>query len=321
MKRIPILLLPLLGACAAASAPSSAPGAEDGAFRVTVLGDMPYVGVEDPLRGVVLDAYAAVLDTVAAEEAAFVVHVGDLTGAVCSDSLFLQRQREFAAIPRPVVYTPGDNEWTDCARDGYEPLERLARLRELFAAGDSSLGGRRMPLERQPGYPENARWRHGGVLFATLHVVGSNNNRGAEATPRDEFTERSEANLAWMREAFAAAEREGLRGVALFMQANPFGGLESRPAEAPPSGYRELMAELHRLSRRPGRPVLLVHGDSHTFRVDKPLVDELGRSLLHFTRAETFGSPDLHALRIVVDPRDPNLFRAEPLLVPANGGR
>jgi hypothetical protein len=251
MKPTPIVCSLLLAACAAPPSPSSGPVAADGAFRVTVLGDMPYVGVDDPLRAVVLEAYEAVLDTVAAEEAAFVVHVGDLTGAVCSDSLLRQRQREFAAIPRPLVYTPGDNEWTDCARDGYEPLERLSRLRELFAA----------------------------------------------------------------------AEREGLRGIALFMQANPFGGLERRPPEAPPSGFTELMLELRRLTLESERPVLLVHGDSHTFRTDKPLTDELGRSLFHFTRAETFGSPDLHALRIVVDPRDPNLFRAEPLLVPANAAR
>ena len=34
-----------------------------------------------------------------------------------------------------VVLTPGDNEWTDCHRVAageYQPLERLAKLREVF---------------------------------------------------------------------------------------------------------------------------------------------------------------------------------------------
>jgi len=35
--------------------------------------------------------------------------------------------------------------------------------------------------------------------------------------------------------------------------------------------------------------VVDVHGDSHYFRVDKPLLDTLGRRLENFTGLETFG--------------------------------
>jgi hypothetical protein len=56
-----------------------------------------------------------------------------------------------------------------------------------------------------------------------------------------------------------------------------------------------------------GKPVVLVHGDSHYFRIDKPLTRG-GRRLENFTRVETFGNPDVHWLRVTVDPNDPNVF-------------
>ena len=309
----------LLAAAACAPAGSSVfrATATAPAFRVAVMGDMPYTSLDAPDRERVLAAYRAVLDTIASEDVAFVVHVGDITRVPCTDSLYAERVREFAAMPHPLVYTFGDNEWTDCGRDGRDPLERLATLRRLFTAGSSSLGARPMALERQSDdrrfadYRENARWRRGGVTFATLHVVGSNDNRGSGETPSAEHAARRAANLAWMREAFAVAERNGDAGVALFMQANPFVG----PA-GDRNAFPELLAELRVLAAGFGRPVALVHGDTHHFRVDQPLEDpETGRAILNVTRAETWGNPESHALLMTVDAASPNVFRFEPLLV------
>ena len=67
------------------------------------------------------------------------------------------------------------------------------------------------------------------------------------------------------------------------------------------------------------RPVALVHGDSHYFRVDKPFTDPAtGRVLARITRAETFGDPDGHWLSMRVDPEDPDVFSFAPVLVPGN---
>jgi len=38
----------------------------------------------------------------------------------------------------------------------------------------------------------------------------------------------------------------------------------------------------------------------------------------HFTRVETFGTPDSHWIRATIDPADPGVFRFDPMLVPAN---
>lgn len=51
---------------------------------------------------------------------------------------------------------------------------------------------------------------------------------------------------------------------------------------------------------------MLVYGDSHTCRIDKPKISE--QRLLNFTRVETFGSPDAHWVRASVDTRDPEVF-------------
>jgi hypothetical protein len=54
---------------------------------------------------------------------------------------------QFNALPHPLIYTPGDNEWTDCHEGrnvaGLDPLERLAKLRTVFFQGERSLGQKR----------------------------------------------------------------------------------------------------------------------------------------------------------------------------------
>jgi len=51
----------------------------------------------------------------------------------------------FSTLPIPVVYTPGENEWTDCHRannGAYDPLERLSALRQVFfPVAGLALGG------------------------------------------------------------------------------------------------------------------------------------------------------------------------------------
>ena len=67
------------------------------------------------------------------------------------------------------------------------------------------------------------------------------------------------------------------------------------------------------------KPVVLVHGDSHYFRIDKPLVGaKSGRRIENFTRVETFGNPDVHWVRVTVDPRKPNVFTFRPEIVAEN---
>jgi hypothetical protein len=295
--------------------------AQDGTgapFDFGLFGDMPYDEA----------GYTKVPNLVANmndQNLAFVIHDGDIkSGSVlCDDETFQWNLELFGSSGHPLIYTPGDNEWTDCHRENngaYEPLERLAKLRSMFFVSPNSHGQRQIALERQSstaGYErfvENSRWTHGEVTFATLHIIGSNNNLGRTAEHDDEYRERNAANLAWLAESFAAARTRGSRGILLTMQANMWDG----PAEQR-TGFSEFLQALESEVVVFGKPVVLVHGDSHYFRIDKPMKScHTGRLIENFTRVETFGEFDVHWVRGRVDHRDPNLFSFSQVLVTPN---
>ena len=177
-------------------------------FKFVAIGDMPY---GDPVK--TYPPFRALIGAINARQPAFTIHVGDIKSGstLCTDALFQEQLDFLNSFETALVYTPGDNEWTDCHRDAagkFDPLERLAKLRAMFFTGPQSLGRAPLALERQGDlmpdhrtFVENARFVKAGILFTTLHVVGSNNN----LEPRDrraanEFFDRDQANVAWLRE-------------------------------------------------------------------------------------------------------------------------
>jgi hypothetical protein len=318
-------LLALLVAGCASTGASDRP-AQTWSFGL--FGDLAYV----PEREVQLDAVLADLNRT---PMAFVAHVGDLGGpreGSCTDALWARRFQQFNASTNPLIYTPGDNEWTDChdaqGVKGGVPMERLASLRAKFFIGDETLGQRRFALMRQSSdpkfaaYRENVRWDIGGVTFITLHVVGSNNNRGRTAEGDAEYAERMVANLAWLRAGFAHARASASRAVMIIQQGNIFPALPPFPGSPKdgPSGQTELREAVAKEALAFIRPVALVHGDSHFFRVDKPFMIRGAKDPIvpNFTRIETFGDPNHHWVQVTVDPADPNVFTVRPRMVAAN---
>jgi hypothetical protein len=286
------------------------------AYEFAVFGDMPYVR-DSVQRAEYLPKYHKLLTAIDQTEARFLVHVGDYTtGPFCGDSTVSLRYREFQSLQKPMVFLFGDNDWTDCARGGFDPLERLARLREVFTQDSVSLGWAKLPLVRQSRdprfakYRENVRWTMGNEMYVGLNVPGSFNNWGPDpSTPSHEYLERNAANLEFLRETFALAIQRNRDGVVVFMQANP--GLISLPEErtaAMTRGYDDLLRELQRLTIVFGKPVVLMHGDTHYFRLDKPLFDERGHTIPNFTRVETFGHPNYYWVTVRVDPANPERF-------------
>jgi hypothetical protein len=131
------------------------------------------------------------------------------------------------------------------------------------------------------------------VLFVTLNVPGNANN--ARMMP-DEFRIRSFAVARWLAQSFNLARGDRLRAVVLFMQANPWAAPAGRYF-----GYRELLAALAKETLGFDGEVLLVHGDTHRYRVDSPLRDPAtGAAIANFTRVEVFGSPGMNWVRIRV---------------------
>jgi hypothetical protein len=288
-------------------------------FSIGLIGDVPYHEAPETWERVQAGLNHADL--------AFIVHVGDINPSdlAPTDKVLQTRLAEFNAFRHPLIYTPGDNEWTDThlAKAGsFDPLERLAQLRALFFSDERSLGRRTLTLSRQGAavdhgpLPENSRWTQGGIVFLTVHNVGSNNGLGRNAAGDAEHAGRNRANLAWLREGFAEAQRTHAPGLMIFTHAEMF--TNRKPEEL--VGAREFLSELEQLTVAfAPKPVVLVHGDSHYFRVDMPLmVTKTQRRIVNFTRAEVFGDDDVHWLRCDIDPNSADVFRFVPQIIPEN---
>lgn len=309
--RIGVLLFLLVGTAVTARAQS---------FQFAAIGDMPY-------RPADVERFDRLIAELNRRAPAFTVHVGDIkTGSSpCTDEVFRKVKAQFDTFEHPLIYTPGDNEWTDCHRPaagGWDPIERLALVRTIFFPDLRSLGQRSLPLLRQSAEPafakyvENARWTYNDVVFATLHLIGSNNNLQRDRASALEFFERNDANLAWLKSTFAEARTKDRPAVVLAMQADTF--FEKHPDER--TGFNDFIRALEAEALAYGRPVLLVQGDTHELRVDQPLTVWPSRKRVEtILRLTVFGEDHVHAVMVEVDPRDKTSpFAFRPLIVESN---
>jgi hypothetical protein len=293
-------------------------------FSFVALGCMPY-GKEN------FAAYERLLGEISRNHPAFTVHCGDTKAGAepPSDAFLLQVRNWFNAVEGAVIYTPGDNEWTDVHRTNNgaaDPLVWLGKVRAMYFAEERSMGRAPIPLvtqRRDPSFAkfvENARWSRGGVVFATVHVVGSNNNDQPSVPGAvEEFRERDAANAAWVRAAFAEARQTNAPGVALFFQAEPINNLATSERGGRESGFTRFLTTIDEEARAFAKPVLLIHADEHRYRLEpKVTLVRTAGPLEHVTRLETFGANDIHAVLVVVDPGSPQVFQAGPLIVPSN---
>lgn len=309
MRRLHPLLAVLLIAATLGLATIAARAEER--FTFAVIGDAPYF----PHEAVYL---RELLRSLGGEPISFVVHVGDLKSGSsrCDKPLYEARLRLLDSSPKPLVYVPGDNDWADCHRTGFNPRSRLELLRELFYSESYfALGQQKMQLTRQslnPAYTEyreHQNWFAGGIELATLHVIGNGNRFGPGESARKDSAERMKATLAWMRETFASARHHSALGVVLFIHADP--GFEIPRTDRRRTGYNVFLDELAEAASKFERPVLVVHGDTHTFRVYRP-ANHRGAQMDNVTVLSTFGSPFVNWVRVAVDPNDPGLFVITP---------
>jgi len=298
--------------------PASAGGGnsvDESAKRLTVavIGDVPYGPEQEGRFGDLIEAINA------DPKVRVAVHVGDIKSGstTCSDERFAAVAAAFETFKDPLVYTPGDNEWTDCHRvnnGAYDPLERLAAVRRLFfAAPGETLGRRPKRVAFESDLVENVRWEESRVVFATLHVIGSNNglaswtglgNTAPTPAQAAEVQARIDADLRWIDSTFDAAEADHRRGVVLAMQADTWN-------PTPTSAQQAIVDRIAARTAAFDGEVLLIQGDSHTFAADDPL------ALDNFTRIVVHGETlPFEYLRLTIDPRAADLFTWERIALP-----
>jgi hypothetical protein len=305
----------LLAGSPAAAGEGAAQGLRGGApggpppVRFFAVGDLPYGPSEvGPLQ--------ALLNAAAAQHPPFIAHVGDIKAGStpCTDANLYEIAGMFRALSVPVAYTPGDNEWTDCHRPaagGLDPRVRLARVREVFFGDPTVL--RLAALGAVPAadaFPEIYAFQRDTVAFVSLHIVGSNNGfSDSDPAAAAEFAAREAANTAFLNRVLASAKARNVHALVLMIQANP---LFDR-GQGPP-GLRGFKQQLVAALARFAGPVLVLHGDTHRFRHDRPLIDPVrGTPFARLVRIEVPGSPVVGGVWITVDPSAPEPFRADPV--------
>jgi hypothetical protein len=254
----------------------------------------------------------------------------------------------FNSLKAPTLYSVGDNEWTDCHRisnGSMDPLDRLAFLRGYFFNKSTTQGKAPIKVMRQgalgDAYSENSRFVKANVEFVALHIPGSNNNlvvtdkqcfKKSDRTWDDcdkataEYKARNAANLKWLKEAFDQARANKYAAILIAIQADIFfpfelsdGGFEEDflPSLDPAvNGYADFFHLLMKEIQTYKGQVLLVHGDSHYFKLDKAMVKD-GRAIANFTRVEVFGESDNSWVEMTVDPTTENVFSFKPVVLPA----
>jgi hypothetical protein len=291
---------------------------------VAVIGDIPY-------GDALIAEFPADIAEINADPAVRrVIHLGDIKNGSsrCDDSYFAARLADFRTFDDPLVYTPGDNEWTDCHRannGGYLPTERLAAIRSLFFRHPGrTLGGFAHVDYQSRRYPENVRWTKQRVVYATVHVVGSNDDRApwfgdrkdatgqpapetaAETRLREqEYKGRERASLEWISEVFVRAILTRAPAVVIGMQADMW---DDTVAPEALSAFAPVKAVLAHWAAAFHKPVLLAQGDSHLLKVDRP-----AGMPANLTRVVVQGSTNTphEWLRLHVDPRSARVFTCE----------
>ncbi len=265
-----------------------------GVLSIAVYGDSPY-GLNDADTAQ-FDATPAFIQTINDDhDVSLVLHVGDIHSGkqTCSFGYDQSIYNMWTAFASPVVYAPGDNEWTDCHKSkegGVDPLDNLGYIRSIFFATPGNTIAVDKPVLSQAlnfdaqypsdaDYVENVMWEQSRVVFVTLNVPGGSNNDednwyGLDRTQAqtDEVLKRTSADLRWLDRAFALAKADHAKAVVIQIQADMWDLDGKDPKDLHIANYRQFIDSIALHTSVFGKPVLLLNGDSHGYRSDNPLV-------------------------------------------------
>ncbi|QWE19686.1 hypothetical protein C2747_04435 [Polynucleobacter corsicus] len=292
-------------------------------FKFIALGDMPYSLPQDFQR------FENLITEINQLNPSFSIFIGDTKSgsSLCSDAHNQIIKTYFSSFKAPLIYSPGDNEWTDCHRPlagAYDPLERLEALRSVFFNTNQSLGKNTIRLQRQADvdtkyskYVENAYWIKNNFLFVSIHIPGSNNNNEGSESAIKEYQDRNQANLAWIDQAFNLATQRNLKGIIFAYQADMF--YQPSQLTSSDSGYRDTLESFISKSEIFNKPVLLIHGDSHRLIIDQPLYRKNQKRVLeNVLRLQVMGAEQVQAVEVQVNPAQEQPFSFKPIILKEN---
>jgi hypothetical protein len=265
-----------------------------GTLNIAVFGDSPYGTSNGDTAQ--FNATPAFIQSINADtDVSLVLHVGDIHSGkqLCSRAYDQAIFDMWQSFKYPLVYTPGDNEWTDCQKSGEiggerDPLVNLGYVRDIFFANPGhTIAVDKTVLTQKTNfdsnyptdaeYVENVMWEQAGVVFVTLNVPGGSNNDednwanypNRTQAQTDEILNRTAADLRWLDQAFGLAKDANARAVVIEIQADMW-DLDSK-APSHIAAYRQFIDSIALHTTLFAKPVLLLNGDSHVYRSDNPL--------------------------------------------------
>lgn len=299
------------------------------------LGDMPYYKFQFPV-------YETLIKNINATNPSLIIHTGDATHPGDCTNKTIDRGYNFMnSFDAPVLFTLGDNDWTDCPKKDYNSIERLNYYRKTYFNSNITLGSKPVEVfnQNEIGYPENMRLLKDNIGFVTVHVTRAINHAiPLEPDLRKEFFSRNEANLLWLKNSFL--EFNDTDAIVVTLHANMFESqrlplkmlihkiyknkklllnydtyiklfrtLFGSPNYKFKLPYRDIGRTIQKLSSEFKKPVLLLHGDTHFHRITKPL-----KNFPYLHVIETFGNPNIKAIEIAVQPKSKNPFKVKQII-------
>ena len=266
------------------------------AQTVVILADTPYSDEEKQMlqgpNGILFHLINEIKPTA-------VMHLGDLKsgGDSCTDDLLIEHKALLAqTYPGKVIYTPGDNDWTDCDRiflfHSFNELERLEFLINLMFKTPPLLDKDLTLVTSQATQVENKLWVNERLAISTLHIVGTSNGRANVRKSElkkaiKKVDQRDKLNLAWLKDIESKAE--SFDALIIGFQADIYqeSVLQSGPCDSSSlkkcdafSIYRQAFKAL---ARRIKKPILISHGDTGEF-----CFEQLETNLWHLNAAGDF---------------------------------
>ena len=297
-------------------------------FKIVLWGDLPYRGTrddvfdptdEEQINGVSVGVlYAELRDSINDSNAPFAFHAGDVKSGrqPCYTSKYFDRFEQLAnSLDMPVVFTPGDNDWTDCHNDiesfrWTTQKHALENVRDRFYSNRDDAGpilgsntdawSIQVTTEENANYPELQRFMYNEIMFVVVHVVGGNNNRQTTCFnwfdtsfscpfslfltdlccfgARWEYNARNSKVNEFLQQSFGVAAGAGAKGVVVLAQAAIF-NLDDEPFERFTDGFFDFWHTLRTETLSFGKPVVYVHGDAHRFKDYIPDIDGVPSNL------------------------------------------
>jgi hypothetical protein len=266
------------------------------AQTVVILADTPY---SDKEKQMIQGPNGILYRLINEVNPSVVMHLGDFKsgGKSCTDDILKEHKKLLTQVyPGKVIYTPGDNDWTDCDRTSlpysFNELERHDFLIQLMFKTPPLLTDNLPLIMAQNSQIENKLWINDRLAISTLHIVGTSNGRvnikkSKKTNAIKKVDKRDKINLAWLKSIEDNSKKYDALIIGfqadMYQQSVLDSGYCDDSSVKACDSFSVYRQAFKALAKRINKPVLISHGDTGEFCFEK-----LDSNLWHLNAAGDF---------------------------------